>query len=289
MISMKGFRIFKCIWLLSLFFSMTVQSQIKIGNNPTKISTNANLEIEAVSGGKISVSKDLGKITIKDGSEGLGKVLTSDSNGEATWIVPAAIVQSMPGTSGVPKIPGSDTQGAPSAGTIIVTNDSGAWIYDPTALSWTNINSKGDGISINASNGVKLAAQTVKLGGDLTEPTSINSSANNTLAISGLQTGKVTDDLLVIDSASGVIRKINSAEFNIGTNMAKQNLIAIAGEKVFSTIWPIDSLDKIQVYRNGAEINFTATEGTSKITLQLLADTNGGCLDGDEIKIYQWK
>ncbi|AOW10385.1 hypothetical protein [Flavobacterium gilvum] len=289
MISMKVFRIFKCICLLSLLFPMTMHAQVKIGSNPTMIGTNANLEVEGANGSKISVSKDSGKLTIKDGSEGVGKVLTSDANGVATWVVPGATIESLPGTTGVPGVPGSDTPGAPATGITIVVNDSGTWIYNPTTASWTSINSQTGRVNIDASNGVMLDGQTIKLGGNLTEPTAIKSSAVNTLAISGLQDGKVTDDLLTMDPTTGVLRKISAVEFSMGTNMAKQKMVATAGEKVFPTVWPIDSLDKIQVYRNGAEIDFSATEGTSQITLQLLADTNGGCLDGDEIKIYQWK
>ncbi|WP_242661210.1 collagen-like triple helix repeat-containing protein [Flavobacterium johnsoniae] len=54
-------------------------------------------------------------------------------------------VEGMPGTSGMPGIPGSGAAGDPGAGTTIVTNDSGTWVYNPTANTWTNIKGpKGD-------------------------------------------------------------------------------------------------------------------------------------------------
>lgn len=60
-------------------------AQVKIGTNPTSIGTNSNLEVEAANGSKVKVSSDTGKVTIADGTQGTGKVLTSDENGVGTW------------------------------------------------------------------------------------------------------------------------------------------------------------------------------------------------------------
>lgn len=70
-----------------LFFSASLgmNAQQKIGTNPTTISSNTNLEIEATNGSKLKVSSDTGKVTIADGTQGAGKILTSDSNGVASW------------------------------------------------------------------------------------------------------------------------------------------------------------------------------------------------------------
>ncbi len=77
----------KSNFLILLFTIMTFSlwSQLKVGSNPTTIGANSNLEVEATNGNKVSVSKDVGKLTIKDGSEGAGKVLISDVNGVSTW------------------------------------------------------------------------------------------------------------------------------------------------------------------------------------------------------------
>ncbi|WP_149239713.1 C1q-like domain-containing protein [Dyadobacter sp. 32] len=61
-------------------------AQVKIGTNPTTIDPANNLEIEASTAGrKTSVDKVTGQVTIKDGTEGDGKVLTSDATGGASW------------------------------------------------------------------------------------------------------------------------------------------------------------------------------------------------------------
>lgn len=75
---------------------------------------------------------------------------------------------------------------------------------------------------------------------------------------------------------------------SINNKVIKQKTIAVNGQKKFSTPMPINSPDKIQVFRNGEEIEFTSVIGESEIILQLYSDTNEGCFEGDEIKIYQW-
>ena len=75
------------VLLALLFFStsLVLNAQQKVGTNPTTISTNTNLEVEATNGSKLKVSSDTGKVTIADGTQGTGKFLVSDSNGTGTW------------------------------------------------------------------------------------------------------------------------------------------------------------------------------------------------------------
>ncbi|WP_254411172.1 C1q-like domain-containing protein [Dyadobacter diqingensis] len=70
----------------ALLGSTSLFAQVKIGTNPTTINPANNLEVESSTvGNKVSVDKTTGKVTIADGSQGNGKVLTSDANGVATW------------------------------------------------------------------------------------------------------------------------------------------------------------------------------------------------------------
>ncbi|WP_159469795.1 C1q-like domain-containing protein [Dyadobacter sp. 3J3] len=69
-----------------LLSAQDVAAQVKIGTNPTTINAANNLEVESsTAGNKVSIDKETGKMTIADGSQGNGKVLTSDANGVATW------------------------------------------------------------------------------------------------------------------------------------------------------------------------------------------------------------
>lgn len=69
-----------------LGISPALFAQVKIGTNPTVIGATNNLEVEASTAGrKTSVDKVTGQVTIADGTEGAGKVLTSDAAGGASW------------------------------------------------------------------------------------------------------------------------------------------------------------------------------------------------------------
>jgi hypothetical protein len=78
--------------ILSLVIvGFAVQAQVKIGSNPTTIEAQSNLEVEASTPNrKVKVDKTSGQVTIQDGTEGIGKVLTSDAVGGASWQSPAA-------------------------------------------------------------------------------------------------------------------------------------------------------------------------------------------------------
>jgi hypothetical protein len=61
-------------------------AQVKIGTNPTTIEPNSNLEVEASTPGrKTKVDKTTGQVTITDGTQGAGKVFTSDADGGGSW------------------------------------------------------------------------------------------------------------------------------------------------------------------------------------------------------------
>lgn len=69
-----------------LFSSSALIAQVKIGTNPTTINAANNLEVEASTAGRVtSVNKTTGQVTVKDGTEGVDKVFTSDANGGASW------------------------------------------------------------------------------------------------------------------------------------------------------------------------------------------------------------
>ena len=68
-----------------MLFGSSVFAQVKIGTNPASIDAANNLEVESTAGNKVSVNKTTGKVSITDGSQGAGKILTSDASGVATW------------------------------------------------------------------------------------------------------------------------------------------------------------------------------------------------------------
>ncbi|SHL71637.1 tail fiber domain-containing protein [Flavobacterium chilense] len=83
------------------------------------------------------------------------------------------------------------------------------------AQTKTVVTPYGEKVTINintvntADNGLTKTDENVQLGGTLLKPTTIETDADNTLAISNLQAGVITDDILVANAA-GVLKKISS-------------------------------------------------------------------------------
>jgi|GEM_PF-2556820 len=86
---------FKKFGVLAMFVFTMVQytyAQVKIGTNPTTIESTNNFEVEAsMPDRKLKVNKTTGQLTIKDGTEGMDKVLTSNAEGEASWKAPEVL------------------------------------------------------------------------------------------------------------------------------------------------------------------------------------------------------
>ncbi|CAG5000570.1 hypothetical protein DYBT9275_02489 [Dyadobacter sp. CECT 9275] len=78
--------LFASVLTAALCSSLTLCAQVKIGTNPETIEATSNLEVEASTAGrKVKVDNTSGQLTISDGTQGTGKVLTSDATGGASW------------------------------------------------------------------------------------------------------------------------------------------------------------------------------------------------------------
>jgi len=144
--------------------------------------------------------------------------------------------------------------------------------------------SPGLNLISSADNGLSSVNGNVQLGGTLIKPTILSATTVNTLSIKGLQSGnKNTDSILVVAPVTGKVGKI-SIEI-MGTNVYK--LIAFASinnQKRFETPNVITDIKKIQVYRNGINIEFTQADDT-----HIDLEDQAACYVDDEIKIVQIK
>lgn len=94
-------------------------AQVKIGTNPTTIEPNSNLEVEASTAGrKTKIDKTTGQVSIADGTEGAGKVLTSDAAGGTSWQNPLAGTMINGTTGGIVNFPTGAVTQKYSGGTI---------------------------------------------------------------------------------------------------------------------------------------------------------------------------
>ena len=130
------------IGVVALLASPGAFAQVKIGTNPTTIEPNSNLEVEASTAGrKMKVDKTTGQVSIADGTQGAGKVFTSDANGGGSWQTlrstaistfnqPAGIVLDFPTGGGGSYCPYAELGSAPMAcatdlgrnGNFVITN-----------------------------------------------------------------------------------------------------------------------------------------------------------------------
>ena len=177
----------------------------------------------------------------------------------------------------------------------LVTNDNGT-PADPSddfdQLVYTNENNDKNSIDITtlvqAQNGLTVVDGAVELGGTLTKPTTITTSATNTLTINGLQEETAfdvdTDEVLIIDQPSGVIKRTSVA--GLMAVEQKESLVVATndGDRDFDTPLKITNAQKINVYRNGARVSFTTVDDD---TIRL--ESEASCYKGDEIRIVQLK
>ena len=138
-------------------------------------------------------------------------------------------------------------------------------------------------ITTLALNGLTKIDNTIKLGGTLTEATILKTNTTNTLAIEGLDESTDNEDLfVVIDKNTGVLRYQKAP--TISTVSQKKELIIYAtdGQIEFPTPLNITNVEKINVYRNGINISFTALN-TNTIKLE----PEAVCYENDKIRIVQ--
>ncbi|KAF2515551.1 beta strand repeat-containing protein [Flavobacterium foetidum] len=154
--------------------------------------------------------------TLPTGLVATDKIVTADTDGNLRTLLPADLV------------PATTVSNTSSVNTLTTTvNDvtgTGVNIINSNTLTATdgNLVSRVNGVEttpavpvlVSADNGLTATNGKVQLGGGLTKPTTIATTATNTLAISGLQTvtAPTTNDNLVTTDASGVLHQRTVAD-----------------------------------------------------------------------------
>ncbi len=167
----------------------------------------------------------------------------------------------------------------PIAGDMVWNQASGQiQIYNGTA--WVSISASIT--TYSATNGLTLNGQTFELGGALTHPTSINTTATNTLAITGLQQGNLqNNNIVTVNPTTGVLTQTPASDL---TKEYQVVYIATAGQSQFVTPIPITDIDKVNVYRNGIRIGHIMVN-TSIIQLE----AGITCVNNDQVRIVQFR
>src|SRR5690606_39203040 len=92
--------------------------------------------------------------------------------------------------------------------TTMVDNGDGTFTYTDEDGNTTSVDIL---TLLTVDNGLTKTNNNIQLGGDLITPTSISTDATNTLAVAGLQNGTYTDNLVVADPSTGVLKQTKSA------------------------------------------------------------------------------
>jgi hypothetical protein len=157
-----------------LVFQTTSFAQIKVGDNPTMIHSSAVLEIESANKGLL-----LPRLALTNAT-----AATPLSEHVAGMIV-------------------YNTSTA---------NGLTAGFYYNDGAKWIGISQSTATGLLTAENGLSNDAGVVSLGGNLTKPTTLNTTAINTLAIKGLVEGSSAQgDFVIIDKTTGALKTIPSS------------------------------------------------------------------------------
>ncbi len=120
--------------------------------------------------------------------------------------------------------------------------------------------------STTANNGLTLTGKNVQIGGNLTQATTITNNANpltiatggTALNITGLPSGASTDSIVVINNATGQLRKIQA--LNVQSNLAE--VYDVAGTQTLSNVFTNLNLGTTTI----ADAGYTATGGVITVT-----------------------
>lgn len=190
-------------------------------------------------------------------------------------LLSVAIVLGIGGAANAQKV---TTRAVDNKGTI-------RWVLDSTTS-----------VIINAKNGITKSGDTVKLGGTLTETTTIVTSATEFLRLTGLQSGSRADSVVMINNATGQLKKMSVADLvssyaangltktgdsvELGGTLYKATSIATDGTKTLS----ITGLTSGNT--NDSVVVVTSTGVLKRIDLKgAVRASNGLNKDGDTVQL----
>lgn len=305
--------------LILIFFFTTIShfSQVKVGDNPSSIHASSILELESTDKalvlsrmtntqmnaitplhGGLVFNTDENCVFIFDGTSwknlcdtgnvinvttsstaptnnNLGDFWIDDSNNNTTSIwngISWINVDNNPRRGN--GAPNATTAQNPIAGDVYIDSTTGI-IYAYDGTTWVQSNTTANnGLLIDTNN-------TIQLGGVLIRPTTIQTDATNTLAITGLENGDVTeDDIVTVNRTTGQLRKVSSA------NIFREEIAVITatdGQLQFAPPLLISDSKKVNVYRNGVRVDFTVVNNST-----IEVESEAVCYAGDEIRIVQF-
>jgi hypothetical protein len=146
------------------------------------------------------------------------------------------------------------TAGTSADSVMVVNPTSGQIKYVSAASLYTQL---------TYSNGLTKTGNDVKLGGALTEATTITTDATNVLKVAGLQSGNLSVDSIVVAGADGTLKRVSATALTLQSG--DEAFVATVGQSIFSVANMPATVSKVWVFRNGAKLiattDYTTTAG----------------------------
>lgn len=163
------------------------------------------------------------------------------------------------------------------------TTDS-VMVVDPTSGQVKFISASSLFNALTFGNGLTKTGNTVELGGDLSKSTTIGTTATNTLKITGLQSGNLGTDSLVVVNGDGTLKKVQAESLLQSGN---ESYTATAGQASFTVTGMPATASKVYVWRNGAKLLATTDYSTVAGSVTLVSSIATLVEAGDLIEV-QW-
>ncbi|MFN5422631.1 MAG: hypothetical protein ACK5AO_05140 [bacterium] len=149
--------------------------------------------------------------------------------------------------------------GSNTADSVMVVNPSTGQLKYISASSLFN--------ALAFDNGLTKTGNLVELGGTLTKATTIATDATNNLKITGLQSGSLATDSIVVSAADGTLKRV-AAESVLQSGA--ESFTATTGQTAYAVPNLPITASKVWVYRNGAKLapiaDYTTTSGQVSLT-----------------------
>jgi hypothetical protein len=163
------------------------------------------------------------------------------------------------------------------------TNDS-VMVVNPSTGQLKFISASGLFNALTFGNGLTKNGNVVELGGPLTKETIIGTDGTNKLKITGLESGSLATDSIVVSASDGTLKRVTAETL---LQSGDEYFTATGGQKNFVVAGSPVAVSKVSVYRNGVRlmpvIDYTTVAGQVNLTDALAALV----VAGDVIEV-QW-
>jgi hypothetical protein len=262
------------LFLMFFIFNPTLFSQVKIGDNPKSINSDAILEIESSNKGLL-----LTRVALKS---------TTTSSPLKLFTQGMVVYNTSTLNDVTPGLYYSDGKKWIKANTQLSSSDSNSeqavfWATkgNNTVTSTNFIGSTNNApVIIKTNNSERLRVTEAGWVGIGTSTPKASLQVKGQLIVDSLSLGSsTTDKILVANPTDGRVKYIPASGLTNGVQNYSE-IVATSGKNIFSTPSTISDVNKIFLYRNGVLISFTVNNSNSIIS-------EIPCKQGDQIRIIQ--